>query len=177
MRTTVARPELGYQIVGFVDDNPQKGQTDIGPFKALGPLRNLPGLIEEEAVDEVIVTLPWMYHRKIMSIVRECERRQVNARIVPDLFQMSLSRVDVDDLGGVPLIGVREVGFERRTRLIKRGTDVVGANAWNTVPGPDRDEHPARFAWTHRHSPDSRGGCLQVVRVSHVPLNAGGGRR
>ncbi|RLC59409.1 MAG: hypothetical protein DRI80_12565, partial [Chloroflexota bacterium] len=90
MRTIVARPELGYQIVGFVDDNPDKGSTDIGRFKALGPLRNLSRLIEEEAVDEVIITLPWMYHRKIMSIVRECERRQVSARIVPDLFQLSL---------------------------------------------------------------------------------------
>ena len=127
MRAIVAQPELGYRIVGFVDDNPEKGQTDIGRFKALGALRNLPRLIEDEDVDEVVITLPWMYHRKIMSVVRECERRQVSARIVPDLFQMSLSRVDVDDLGGVPLIGVREVGFGRGTLLVKRGMDVLGA--------------------------------------------------
>lgn len=127
MRTIVARPELGYQIVGFVDDNPEKGQTDIGRIKALGPVDHLPKLIEEEAVDEVLITLPWMYHRKIMGIVRECARRQVSARIVPDLFQMSLSQVDVDDLGGIPLIGVREVGFGRGTLLIKRVMDVVGA--------------------------------------------------
>jgi exopolysaccharide biosynthesis polyprenyl glycosylphosphotransferase len=127
MRAIVARPELGYQVIGFVDDNPDKGSTDIGRFKALGPTSNLALLIEEEAVDEVIITLPWMYHRKIMSIVRECERRQVSARIVPDLFQMSLSRVDVDDLGGVPLVGVREIGFERGALLIKRGIDIVGA--------------------------------------------------
>jgi len=127
MRTIVARPELGYQIVGFVDDNTQKGRTDIGRFRALGPVGNLARLIEEEVVDEVIITLPWMYHRKIMGIVRECERRQVSARIVPDLFQMSLSQVDVDDLGGVPLIGVREVGFGRGALLVRRGVDVVGA--------------------------------------------------
>jgi len=136
MRTIVARPELGYQIVGFVDDNPDKGSTDIGRFKALGPLRNLSRLIEEEVVDEVIITLPWMYHRKIMSIVRECERRQVSARIVPDLFQLSLSHVDVDDLGGVPLIGVREVGFGRGALLIKRGMDVVGAVIGLTLGAP-----------------------------------------
>lgn len=127
MRTIVARPELGYQIAGFVDDNPEKGQTDIGRFKALGSVDNLARVIEEESVDEVIITLPWMYHRKIMRVVRECERRQVNARIVPDLFQMSLSQVDVDDLGGVPLIGVREVGFDRGALLVRRGIDIVGA--------------------------------------------------
>lgn len=127
MRTTVARPELGYQIVGFVDDNSQKGRTDIGRFKALGSVNNLPRLIEEKAADEVIITLPWMYHRKIMGIVRECERRQVSARIVPDLFQMSLSQVDVNDLGGVPLVGVREVGFDRGSLLVKRIVDIVVA--------------------------------------------------
>ncbi len=127
MRTIVAHPELGYQVVGFVDDNPQKGRTDIGRFKALGSVNNLPRLIEEKAADEVIITLPWMYHRKIMSIVRECERRQVSAYIVPDLFQMSLSQVDVDDLGGVPLVGVREVGFDRGSLLVKRIVDIVGA--------------------------------------------------
>jgi exopolysaccharide biosynthesis polyprenyl glycosylphosphotransferase len=136
MCTIVARPELGYQVVGFVDDDPQKGETDIGRFKALGSIKNLARLIEEEAVDEVIITLPWMYHRKIMGIVRECERRRVSARIVPDLFQMSLSQVDVDDIGGVPLIGVREVGFGRGTLLIKRGVDISGAVLGLTLGAP-----------------------------------------
>ena len=136
MRTIVARPELGYQIVGFVDDNPQKGQTDIGRFKALGALHNLSRVVEEQAVDEVIITLPWMYHRKIMSIVHECERRQVGAHIVPDLFQMSLSQVDVDDLGGVPLVGVRKVGFERGALLVKRGMDILGALVGLTLGAP-----------------------------------------
>jgi len=136
MRTIVAQPELGYRIVGFVDDDPSKGESDIGRFRGLGAVSNLSKLIEAEEVDEVIITLPWMYHRKIMGIVRECERRRVNARIVPDLFQMSLSQVDVDDLGGVPLIGVREVGFERRTRLVKRGLDIVGAVLGLVVGAP-----------------------------------------
>jgi exopolysaccharide biosynthesis polyprenyl glycosylphosphotransferase len=136
MRTIVARPELGYQIVGFVDDDPEKAQTDIGRLKALGSLGNLSQLIEDKGVDEVIITLPWMYHRKILAIVRECERRQVSARIVPDLFQMSLSQVDVDDMGGVPLIGVREVGFGRGALLVKRGLDTLGAVVGLTFGAP-----------------------------------------
>ncbi len=136
MRTVVARPELGYRIVGFVDDDPKKGETDIGRFKALGSLENLACLIEQEAINEVIVTLPWMYHRKIMGIVRACERYEVDVRIVPDLFQMSLSQVDVGDLGGVPLIGVRKVGFERRARLIKRAVDILGSVILLTLGAP-----------------------------------------
>jgi exopolysaccharide biosynthesis polyprenyl glycosylphosphotransferase len=127
IRTIVARPELGYQIVGLVDDNPDRGNTAIGRVKGLGGLEKLAEIIDSQAVDQVIVTLPWMYHRKIMGIVRECQRRRVRAHIVPDLFQMSLSQVDVDDLGGIPLIGVREVTIGRWQRAIKRAMDVLGA--------------------------------------------------
>ncbi|RMF27109.1 MAG: undecaprenyl-phosphate glucose phosphotransferase [Chloroflexi bacterium] len=136
MRTLVARPELGYQVVGFVDDNPERGRKKIGRFRGLGDLENLARVIEDEKVDVVIITLPWMYHRKIMTIVRECERKQVQARIVPDLFQMSLSQVDVDDLGGIPLIGVREPVIGRWQERFKRAMDVVLASLALLVLSP-----------------------------------------
>ncbi len=136
MRTVVAQPELGYRVIGFVDDNPEKGNTDIGPFKALGSLENLPAAIDREQADEVIITLPWMYHRKIMRIVRECERRNIRAWIVPDLFQMSLSQMDMENLGGVPLIGVQEVSISRSALLVKRAMDVVGAVLGLTIGMP-----------------------------------------
>jgi len=127
MRAIVGRPQMGYQIVGFVDDHPERGSTDIGRFPALGPVDNLPWLLDQGSVDEVIITLPWSAHRKIMGIVRECQGRQIGARIVPDLFQMSLSQVDVDDLAGVPLISVREIGFGRTALVVKRAMDIAGA--------------------------------------------------
>jgi exopolysaccharide biosynthesis polyprenyl glycosylphosphotransferase len=68
-----------------------------------------------------------MYHRKILSIVHQCERHDVRARIVPDLFQLSLSRVDVDDLGGVPLLGLRESRSGGWLWWIKRGLDLAVA--------------------------------------------------
>ena len=81
MRHIVAQPELGYQVVGFVDDDPQRGSTDIGRFRALGGTSNLSRIIQEKQVDEVLITLPWTYHRKILAIVDQCEREQVRARI------------------------------------------------------------------------------------------------
>jgi exopolysaccharide biosynthesis polyprenyl glycosylphosphotransferase len=49
---------------------------------------------------------------------------------------MSLSRVDVDDLGGVPLVGVRDVGFGQRVRAVKRAVDVIGAALGLTLGAP-----------------------------------------
>jgi exopolysaccharide biosynthesis polyprenyl glycosylphosphotransferase len=125
MRNVVAQPVLGYHVVGFVDDDPDKGQTDIGRFKALGNTSNIPRLVKELAIDEVIITLPWMYHRKIVSIVAQCEREQVRVRIVPDIFQMTLSHLDVEDLGGIPMIGVRDISISGSRQFIKRAMDVV----------------------------------------------------
>lgn len=150
LRTIVARPELGYKIVGFVDDNLERGLSEIGPFKGLGGLDQLARILDNpsaqdstmeagpacdpaldsatkpsaEPIDQVIITLPWMYHRKILNIIQECQRKRIQARIVPDLFQMSLSQVDVDDLGGIPLIGIREVRIGRGRRALKRTMDV-----------------------------------------------------
>jgi len=125
MRNIVAQPALGYQIVGFVDDDPDKGSTDIGRFKALGNTANIPKLVKVHDIDEVIITLPWMYHRKIVSIIAQCEREHVGVRIVPDIFQMTLSHLDTVDLGGIPMIGVREVSISSSQRLFKRAMDVA----------------------------------------------------
>jgi len=125
MRNIVAQPGLGYHIVGFVDDDPEKGSTDIGRFRALGETTNIPRLVKELAIDEVILTLPWMYHRKIVSIIAQCERHHVSVRIVPDLFQMTLSHLHTVDLGGIPMIGVQEIAISRGRTLLKRVMDVV----------------------------------------------------
>ena len=117
MRNIVAQPELGYQISGFVDDDPEKGGTDIGRFKALGNTANIPRRVKELSIDEVIITLPWMYHRKIVSIIAQCEREQVRSRIVPDIFQMTLSHLDTKDLGGIPMSGVQEISSGRSALL------------------------------------------------------------
>jgi len=124
MRTVVARPDLGYKILGYVDDNPDKGLGKIGRFQGLGSLDNLVNIIEEENVDEVIITLPWNYHRRILNVLRECARREVSARLVPDLFQMSLSRVEVSDLGGLPLIAIHEITFSNYELTLKRIIDL-----------------------------------------------------
>jgi exopolysaccharide biosynthesis polyprenyl glycosylphosphotransferase len=125
MRTIVAHPDLGYEIVGFVDDDPAKGTTDIGRFKGLGSLDNLAVLVHNEAIDEVIITLPWQYHRKIMAIMAQCERENVQARIVPDLFQMTISRMAIAEVAGIPLIGVKQVRASTFNLILKRVVDVV----------------------------------------------------
>ncbi len=136
MRTMVAHPELGYEIVGFVDDDPAKGTKDIGRFKGLGSLDNLAPLVQNEAIDEVIITLPWQYHRKIMAIMAQCERENVRARIVPDLFQMTLSRMSITEMAGIPLIGVKQVTISGVNRFVKRAIDFTFSLSFLILAAP-----------------------------------------
>ena len=125
MRTLLAEPGLGYQVLGFLDDNPQKGQRDLGPFRGLGPIENLPQILVENQVDEVIVTLPWQYHRRIMRVLNQCNKHNVRARVVPDVLQLSLDKVDIEVLNGIPLISVKPSGFTRSQFIIKRSMDLI----------------------------------------------------
>ena len=124
MRAVFAQPHLGYRVIGFVDNDPVAGATDIGRFKALGSLDKLEDILEREPVHEVIVTLAWRDQPEMFRLVRACERRGVRARVVPDMFQLNLSRVSVDDLGGVPLIGLKATRFTETGRMAKRLLDL-----------------------------------------------------
>jgi exopolysaccharide biosynthesis polyprenyl glycosylphosphotransferase len=125
IRTIVARPELGYRVAGFIDDDPVKGENDMGRIKALGSLDRLPAVINDQEIDLVVITLPWMYHRKILRIVRQCERHNVQPYIVPDLLQITINQVGIEHLGEVPMIGLREEPITRGWRVAKRVFDIL----------------------------------------------------
>ncbi|MBI3537897.1 MAG: undecaprenyl-phosphate glucose phosphotransferase [Chloroflexi bacterium] len=124
MRTIVAQPDLGYHLVGFVDDDPERGATDIGRFKALGATEHLVARVRELGVNEVIVSLPWSAREKIIAIKDLCQREGITTKIVPDLLQLSLSAVAIDEVGGVPLVTAREIKIGAVNSVIKRLMDI-----------------------------------------------------
>uniref|UniRef100_A0A540VNY7 Sugar transferase n=1 Tax=Litorilinea aerophila TaxID=1204385 RepID=A0A540VNY7_9CHLR len=137
MRTVAARPDLGYHLVGFLDDNPLKGKTDIGPFKALGPVDNLHQVLDTyRPVDRVIICLPWQSHRMIQRLLRTCERHGVRAQVVPDLFQLTKNQMEVEELNGIPLISTRDVSIRGWNRVVKRASDLVLAGVGSLVALP-----------------------------------------
>lgn len=136
MRTIAARPDLGYQLVGFLDDNPNKGSTDIGPFRALGPIDNCAQVLVQSPVDTVIVCLPWQSHRLIQRLLHVCEGAGVLAQVVPDFFQMTKDQMQVEELNGIPLISKRAVVITGWNYVLKRATDLLLAGAGGLLVAP-----------------------------------------
>lgn len=136
MRNIVARADLAYQVEGFVDDDPERGNMDIGRFKALGSIENLPRLLKELPVDEIIVALPWTARDKIIRIMNLCQYTRHVVKIVPDMFQLSLSRIGIDDVGGIPLISVQAARLSLLNSVIKRAIDLLGVLILGIVFAP-----------------------------------------
>jgi exopolysaccharide biosynthesis polyprenyl glycosylphosphotransferase len=136
MRNLMAQPELGYRVIGFMDDDEEKGTVDIGPFKGLGALENLERVIREEGIDQVIIALPWQSHRKITRLMTVCDRSGVRSRVVPDLFQLSLGGIDVEAINGIPLISVKQTSLTGLNLAVKRAFDLVLTGAGTVLLAP-----------------------------------------
>lgn len=125
IRTLVARPDLGYRLVGFVDDDPELGSKDLGRVPALGAIKNIPRIVKKEHVDLVILTLPWDEQRYALEVMQHHNVKRVSILTVPDLYQLNLSQVQVEMLGGLPLLGrQKEVKIPRSNLLLKRTLDI-----------------------------------------------------
>src|SRR5688572_18432869 len=126
LSSIIARPELGYVPIGYVDDDPERGHVDMGRVRGLGGLENLSPLLDQHCADLVIVALPWDARQRIMEIVARCEQRGIASRVVPDLFQLNMSQVQIENLEGIPLLGLKsETRMTRSKYLIKRALDLL----------------------------------------------------
>lgn len=118
-------PALGYDLVGIV--NGESAGNEILGFRVLGQPEDLPDLINEYHVDEVIIAMPEKGHREMLHVISYCERGRVTIKIFPDLFQYVTTHAGIDDLGGLPLLSVRDYALRGYLLTLKRLIDFIGA--------------------------------------------------
>jgi exopolysaccharide biosynthesis polyprenyl glycosylphosphotransferase len=118
-------PSLGYRVVGFVDDNTQLAAIQEVPV--LGTTDDIPDVIENEEIKEVIIAMPEASHHEILQIVSKCDRGKVAIKVFPDVFQIMASEVTIGDLGGLPLLTVRDTAMRGWQLTVKRVIDMAGS--------------------------------------------------
>lgn len=122
MQSIAAQPHLGYQVAGFVHLTPT---GDFGRFKALGTLDQLPAICQQHQIDEVIIALPAAFHREVLAVRDHCQRSGLRFKLVPDRYELSLNRVELDAINGIPLLSVRETAIHGWNLFLKRALDVT----------------------------------------------------
>lgn len=122
----LARPELGYKPVGFLDDQPDKGNVSLGRVTALGDTSRLLSVIRSQAVDTVILTFRWKHYDRIQQLADICRATGADLRIVPDVMQLNMRQVQIENLDGIPLLGFgAHDPFSNADHLLKRAVDVA----------------------------------------------------
>jgi exopolysaccharide biosynthesis polyprenyl glycosylphosphotransferase len=127
-------PQLGYEVVGIVD--PHKAISKLLGTPILGGTEDLPRLIEQYDVDEVIIAIPEQGHRAAVKVVNYCQRGLVSIKIFPDVFQFITEQATIDDLGGLPLLTVRDFAMQGYMLVFKRLLDIVGSLAGLIILSP-----------------------------------------
>ncbi|MFZ4814157.1 MAG: sugar transferase [Phototrophicaceae bacterium] len=134
LRVMLARRDLGYRPVGYLDDDPLLGNVDLGRLRGLGKIDNLATAIHAESVDLVVIALPSSAQPRVSQLVDLCRQNGAEVRLVPDLFQFNLRQVHLENLDGIPLLSLQEGRISPGNRLLKRLLDLalvtLGAPLW-----------------------------------------------
>jgi Undecaprenyl-phosphate glucose phosphotransferase len=121
--------ELGYQIVGFVDDKAVGDHLGYRGLPLLGTIREAAEISSREAIDHLYVALPPEQHVQMLELIETTSRECVDVKVVPDLLQVIALRARLEDLDGVPVININDVPLQGFNTIVKRGIDVVISSA------------------------------------------------
>ncbi len=121
-------PTLGYEAAGMVSEHDVE-TTQIQGVPVLGTVKNLEQVLDQQDMDEIIIALPEdTDRRELLWLIAKCERWHVPIRLYPDLFQLMTDRLTITELGGLPLLSLRELSMRGWKRAAKRAMDIVGAS-------------------------------------------------
>lgn len=118
-------PEVGYNVVGFLDDDLAKVDFSIGKAKVLGNLSQFKALVTLHRIDEVIIAIPSMAHKDILNMVMEVESVDLRFRIISDLFGVLAHETKIDLIEDFPIFDLNSGKADTQYDLIKRGVDLV----------------------------------------------------
>jgi Undecaprenyl-phosphate glucose phosphotransferase len=129
--------ELGFQIVGFVDDRAVGDHLGYRGLPLLGTLEDASAILSREAIDHLYIALPPEQHLRMLDLIERTSREMVDVRVVPDLLQVMALRARLEDLDGVPVININDTPLQGFNSLVKRGIDIlISSLALVALAGP-----------------------------------------
>jgi exopolysaccharide biosynthesis polyprenyl glycosylphosphotransferase len=134
------RPELGYRVIGVVESG-ERGLRGAPEFfegvPLVGNLENLPETIRESGANEVIITDPSVPGDALFDVmIRVGQRRGVEFRIAPSLFNCLPRKTEIDQIGALPMIRLFREPLSSAARIVKRASDIIIASFALSVLSP-----------------------------------------
>lgn len=122
---------LGVNCLGFVDPRIMISPVDGSPV--LGGIKDLPRLVRQEEVEEVVIALPPTDHELMEAIVNNGVRHDVKVRIIPDSFAYPYSNLDIQEYDGLAMIEVKQPHLDAMHKGLKRALDIGFASVFLVI--------------------------------------------
>lgn len=120
----LSNPDWGYSIFGILDDKMAAGTRYRG-VEVLGSDIDLGSFIEDNDLDEIVISLGINEYEKLEGIVNTCEKSGLHTKFVPDYGSMISTVPYIEDLYGLPVINIRNVPLSNTLNImLKRLMDL-----------------------------------------------------
>ena len=120
-------PELGYNVVGILDDLIEYG-TQYRGVQVIGRLAALKDILPANDVDEIAITLGLDQFYRLKEIVAECEKSGVHTKFIPDYYNVIPSKPHTEDMMGLAVVNIRYVPLSNLfLAAVKRLGDILGS--------------------------------------------------
>ncbi len=103
VRELLRKPDLGMEVVGFLDDDTNKQRLRIHGIPVLGDCNDISRIATSYNVRQVIIAMPTAPGRVIREIVRVCEKMDVQTKIIPGMFELLDGKFSVSQLRTVQI--------------------------------------------------------------------------
>ena len=125
-RQVDTRPELGYRIMGFVDDARDVPADEyLARFGRVCDFDGFPAFLRTHVVDEVVVALPVKsLYGQAARIVAACEEQGIIVRFISSIFDNRLGHAHVDQFADYPVVTMSNGAMEGLAAGVKRAIDV-----------------------------------------------------
>jgi exopolysaccharide biosynthesis polyprenyl glycosylphosphotransferase len=138
LESVSGKPQLGYDVIGFLSH--QRSADPPRTFAGLpvyGTTARIADVARRHAVDEVIIVPEGATHEELLDVTYQLMDLPVNVKVYPDTFRLITNdELSISDLGGMPMVTVRNVGLRAWDRAVKRAMDLVIGVAVLIVASP-----------------------------------------
>jgi exopolysaccharide biosynthesis polyprenyl glycosylphosphotransferase len=117
----------GLNVVGFVDDTMKKDTTVFERYRNLGPVKNLPAIVREHRVKEILVTVSNVDHEGLMRILDYCKKSRARVTVTSSLFDIVHRKASSERYYNLPIARVNAYDPSRAVLVFKRLVDIVGS--------------------------------------------------
>ena len=94
-------PNMGYWVVGYLDDDPEKQDRTIHSVPVLGSLADLPKRVKQHSIREVLIAMPSAKGSVIRQVIDVCKTAKVPFKTLPSLGELIDGKVSIKALRDV----------------------------------------------------------------------------